>query len=253
MNKIVVVLICLSATFPVYCQQDSPIGKNSFALSAETQVPVQQLVRFAYSLNKSGLPLGFSFFIQSGLSSYIGLAVDNVIDKKEKANSYLKENLKPQIGFGTGLGLTYHRWTGEVAYQNTAYMLDHKIARELVANLVPENASDITVRMDKFSSTFPLFGNVYSKYRLTPTMSLHQVLVQAGYKFPLRKNSRMGCLLKIGALFIVNSSLIIRTDQSNAAADYIINILNSSLQDKISAETDGHIFPAASFSLYIII
>ncbi len=71
-------------------------------------------------------------------------------------------------GIGAGANLFYSHWSIEFLYQNTGYKISNKNAHELVENLLPDEASYIAQDMNTFSKIFPLFGDVYNNYKLTP-------------------------------------------------------------------------------------
>lgn len=250
MKKRLVTFIFLNSIVLVAnCQVNGSKNYYPLAFSFETQVPVQNLARLSYSFENSQKALNFSLFLQVGIPFYIDQSVDFIIDKDEKANPYLKKNISPLPGIGIGSCLSIHSWTIELLYQNTGYKINQKPAKELVENPLPQNAADIAVKIDNFSKVFPRFGDVYSNYLLTPSVKLHQAAIQAGYKFQLLKNGRLGCYFKVGALTVFESSLKTNTNQSNAAADYLVNVVNVSLDEEIRTETQWSIIPMASLAI----
>jgi hypothetical protein len=185
------------------------------------------------------------------MPGYLNQSIDFVVDKKEKANTYLKNNLQPSLSIGAGTELFYSHWKIEFLYQKTSYKISNKNARELVENLLSNSASSIAQDMNTFSKIFPIFGNVYDNYMLTSQISLQQISGNIGYKFMFWKNGRLGGEFKLGALTIFESSLETSTDQSNAAADYLVGIVNKSLDDELRQDAQWLIIPTASIGFFI--
>lgn len=251
----VLCLCFLTETKGQECAPPNPGSENKkyllISFCIETQFPVQHFVSLAYSIGSSRTPFGMSLFIQGGYSAYLNQSIDFIVDKKEDANTYLKKNLQPFPGIGAGAELFYNHWNIEFLYQNTGYKISNKNARELVENLLPESESYIAQDMSTFSKIFPMFGNVYNNYKLTSQIRLQQIAGNIGYKFLFWKNNRFGGEFKLGALTIFESSLETKTDQSNEAADYLINLINNSLDDEIRKSTQWLVVPTVSFGVFV--
>jgi hypothetical protein len=248
---ITVVAICLCLLYEIKGQSNDNPKKHPITLSMETEFPIQHLARLTYSIKGSKVPIGASLFIQGGFPGYLNQFIDIIVDKKEKGNQYLKKNMQPMPGMGAGASFFYRHWSIELLYQNTGYKLKEKNARELVENLLPDDASYIAYDMDNFSKIFPMFGDVYNNYKLTSQARLQQISSHVGYKFLFRQNGRLGGEFKLGALTIFESNLRTTTEQTNEAADYLISLVNSYLDEELREDTQWLIVPTASVGLFV--
>jgi hypothetical protein len=251
-------VLCICLKYKVNGQSSdgpqAPASIDKFhhiTVSVETEFPVQHLARLAYAIGSPKKPFGISLFIHGGLPAYLDQSIDFVVDKKEKANAYLKNNLQPLPCFGAGVEFFYRHWSLEFLYQNTSYKINKKNARELVENLLPNSESYIAQEMNTFSKIFPVFGDVYNNYKLTSQFRLNQISSHIGYKFLFWKNSRLGGEFKLGVLTIFESSLETKTDQSNEAADYLVGLVNSSLDEELRQNIQWLIVPTASAGVFI--
>lgn len=103
---------------------------SPFSLSIETQVPIQNDIRFSYSVGNLSPKSAIAAFLQLGMPAYLDESIDIIFDESGKENPYLKNNLEKKCGAGFGILWKLYRWQINILYQNTGYKINERPARE---------------------------------------------------------------------------------------------------------------------------